>query len=68
MKEVYDSERDRHSPNIMRDQFDQIVEQRNTRIKIKKTKEANNKRLNNLKTLKSFSRLKFKIFNHSQKQ
>ncbi len=48
LKEVYDYDRDR--PGIVvREQFDEIVRQRYERIKIDKTKEVNNKRLNNLK-------------------
>lgn len=54
MKEVYDFERDRPGPSIVREQFDKIVEQRNLRIKMDKTKEANNKRLNNLKDFIKF--------------
>lgn len=54
MKEVYDFERDRPGPSIVREQFDKIVEQRNARIKMDKTKEANNKRLNNLKDFIKF--------------
>ena len=43
-KEVYDYDRDR--PGIVvKEQFDEIVRQRYERIKMDKTKEANNKRL-----------------------
>lgn len=48
-KEIYDFERDRPGPSIVQEQFDKIVEERNKRIKMDKTKETNNKRLQNLK-------------------
>lgn len=44
-KEVYDYDRDRPGPSIVQEQFDKIVEERNKRIKMDKTKETNNKRL-----------------------
>ncbi len=52
-KEVYDYDRDR--PGIVvKEQFDEIVRQRYERIKMDKTKEANNKRLTNLKDFIKF--------------
>lgn len=48
-KEIYDYDRDRPGPSIVQEQFDKIVEERNKRIKMDKTKETNNKRLQNLK-------------------
>lgn len=48
-KEIYDFERDRPGPSIVKEQFDKIVEQRNIRLKMDKQKEASNKRLFNLK-------------------
>lgn len=47
-KEVYDYSRDRPG-EIVREQFDEIVRQRQERIKIDKIKETNNKRLGNIK-------------------
>ena len=52
-KEVYDYDRDR--PGIVvKEQFDEIVRQRYESIKMDKTKEANNKRLTNLKDFIKF--------------
>lgn len=48
-KEIYDFERDRPGPSIVKEQFDKIVEQRNIRLKMDKQKESSNKRLFNLK-------------------
>lgn len=48
-KEIYDYDRDRPGPSIVKEQFDKIVEQRNIRLKMDKQKEASNKRLTNLK-------------------
>jgi len=48
-KEIYDFERDRPGPSIVQEQFNKIVEQRNIRLRMDKTKEAANKRLQNLK-------------------
>lgn len=53
-REIYDYDRDRPGPQIVKEQFDKIVEQRNLRLKMDKTKEANNKRLSNLKDFIKF--------------
>lgn len=53
-REIYDYDRDRPGPSIVKEQFDKIVEQRNLRLKMDKTKEANNKRLQNLKDFIKF--------------
>lgn len=53
-KEIYDYDRDRPGPSIVKEQFDKIVEQRNIRLKMDKQKESSNRRLQNLKSFISW--------------
>jgi len=51
--EIYDYERDKPG-EVVRDQFEKIVNYRHERIKINKSNEANNKRLKNLRDFIGF--------------